>query len=131
MSANPTDLRVVSYVKGRERRLPMGATAIKQGQLVKFSSNLIVPAADNDENIRIFVALEYAAISQANGILVVPFADAVVEMAYSGTPAVGVDYGISDANTVDASNTTQLLVTVLAVNTARSTVDVIEYQIAG
>lgn len=130
MAANPTDLRVISHNASRARRLPMGATAIKPGQLVKFASNVIVPAADNDENIRIFVALEYG-VASTGTILVVPFSDAVVEMAYSGSPTVGTDYGISGPATVDASNTTQLLVTVLAVNTARSTVDVIEYQIAG
>lgn len=129
MAANPTDLRVLSYNPQRARRLPMGATAIKPGQLCKFSSNLIVPCADNDKQILMFVALEYAAISQANGILVVPFQDAIVEMAYSGSPTVGTAYGISGAATVDAADTTNLAVLVLAVNTARTTVDVMAYEL--
>lgn len=130
MAANPTDLRVLVNNPARARRLPMGATAILPGQLCKFSSNLIVPAADNDKQIRLFVALEYAKISETNGILCIPFEDAVVEMAYSGTPTVGTAYGISGPATVDASDTTNLAVLVLAVNTARTTVDVIQYDLA-
>lgn len=130
MAANPTDLRVVSYNPARARRLPMGATAIKPGQLCKFSSNVIVPAADNDKQIRFFVALEYAKISETNGILVVPFEDCVLELAYSGSPTVGTAYGISGPATVDAADTTNLAVLVVAVNTARTTVDVIQYDLA-
>lgn len=129
MAANPTDLRALAYNSSRARRLPMGATAIKPGQLCKFSSNVIVPAADNDKQIRFFVALEYG-IASTGTILVVPFEDAVVEMAYSGSPAVGVAYGISGPATVDAADTTNLAVLVLAVNTTRETVDVIQYDLA-
>ena len=129
MAANLTDLRVVSYNDKRARRLPMGATAIKPGQLCKFSSNVIVPAADNDKQIRFFVALEYG-IASTGTILVVPFEDAVVEMAYSGSPTLGTAYGISGPATVDAADTTNLAVLVLAVNTARTTVDVIQYDLA-
>jgi len=129
MPANPTDLRVVSYNDKRAIRLPMGATAIKPGQLCKFSSNVIVPAADNDKQIRFFVALGYG-IASTGTILVVPFEDAVVEMAYSGSPTVGTAYGISGPATVDAADTTNLAVLVVAVNSTRTTVNVIQYDLA-
>lgn len=129
MPVNPTDVRVKSYNANKAFRASMGATAIQCGQLCKYSSNLIVPCVDNEENVRTYVALENVAVSSTNGILVVPFADAIVELGYTGTPTEGTDYGISGPGTVDATNTTQLLVTVVKVNTARTTVDVIEYQI--
>lgn len=129
MAANPTDLRVVSYNEKRARRVPMGATAIKPGQLVKFSSNVVVPVADNDKQILMFVALEYGVVSTGSTILVVPFQDAIVEMAYSGSPAVGTAYGVSGPATVDAADTTNLAVFVVAVNTARTTVDVMAYEL--
>ncbi len=130
--ANPTDLRVKSYNNARAFRAAVGATAILPGQLCKFSSNVLVPAADNDKQIQLFVALEYGISTLHDGkTLVVPFADAVVEMAYSGTPTLGTAYGISGPATVDATDTTNDCVTVIGIDTDKGTVDVIEFQIGG
>lgn len=130
MATDFSDVGVISENKGRRRRLPVGATAIRPGDLVKFSSNVLVPAADNDENLQLFVALEYSAASNTTtGCLVVPFGDVVANFAYTGgTPTVGTAYGISDQRTVDVANTTQLMVLVTNVDTTNTVVSVIEFQ---
>ncbi len=133
MNVNPTDLAVLRYNTAKSFRAGIGPTyGLRPGALAKASSNLLVPAADNDENIRLFAVLEGAdAAATGLPLLVVPFSDAVVEMGYTGgTPTMFTDYGITDQNTVDIANTTQLMVTVVGINTARTTVDVIEYQIS-
>lgn len=129
MAVNPTDIAVKSYDRAKAFRAPVGATAMRPGTLCKFSSNLLIPAADNDKQIRLYVVLEQAD-ANATSTLVVPFADARIELGYSGTPTVGTSYGISDSQTVDAADTTNLMVTVVAVNSTRTTVDVIEYQLS-
>jgi len=114
---------------------PVGATAIKYGQLCKISSNLMVPCADNDENLGVYVALgNYPASTDANyttkDTTFINFKDALVGMEYTGgTPALGVSYGISAAGIVDVANTTQLLVTVLEYDSENSLVTVEPYQI--
>jgi len=132
MAANPTDLGVIQYNKARAFRAPVGATALRPGQLAKFSSNVLVPIVDNEENVNTFVVLEYSAASNTGiGTLVVPFADAVVAMTYTGTtPTVGTAYGVTGPATVDGDNTTQLMVLVISVNTTDTTCNVIEYQIS-
>ncbi len=107
---------------------------MRPGTLAKFSSNLLVPLAADDKQIRVYVILEQADANSTvpGGVLVVPFADCVVELGYTGgTPTVGTSYGISGPTEVDVTETTALLVTVIAVNTGRTTVDCIEYQLAG
>lgn len=132
MAVNPTDVRVLRYNQGRAFKAPIGATAMRPGSLAKFDTNVLVPLADNDENLAAYAILEQADAANTDpGVLVVPFADAVLELGYTGgTPTVGTSYGVTGPQTVDVANTTQLLVTVVAVNTARTTVDVIMYQVA-
>jgi hypothetical protein len=116
-------------------KFPVGATAIKYGQLCKISSNLMVPCADNDENLSVYVALgNYPANSDANYLAgettFVSLRDALVGMEYTGgTPALGVSYGISAAGVVDIANTSQPLVTVLEYDAANALVTVEGYQI--
>ncbi len=129
MAVNPTDVRVLRYNTAKAFRALIGATAMRPGALAKYSAGALIPAADNDENIRLYVILEQG--DAAARTLVVPFSDAVLEMGYTGTPTEGLDCGISDSVTVDASNVTQLMVTIVGVNTARTTVDIIEYQVGG
>lgn len=130
MPAAFADIAVRSFATHRAFRAPVGATNLRPGDLVKFSSNLLVPAADNDENIQLYSVLEGALASNTtNGALVVPFADCLMDLDYTGgTPTVGTDYGISDQRTVDVANTTQLVVTVVAVDTDRNVVTVKEFQ---
>lgn len=125
---------IVSFNNARVIEAPVGATALRQGDLCKFSSGALIPAADNDENLQLYVSLADAA-ALATKSQFVPLADAKLKMAYTGTPTLGEAYGISDQRTLDAANTTQILLTVVKVG-AEATLDagmveVIEYQIAG
>lgn len=105
---------IVSYENSRVIEAPVGATALRQGDLCKFSSGALVPCADNDENLTVWVSLADAA-AQATKSQFVPLADAKVKLSYGGSPTVGEAYGISDQRTLDATNTTQLLLTVTKV----------------
>ncbi len=120
-----------SYENSRVIEAIVGATAIRPGDIVKFDTAVLIPATDNDENGVFFVALGYGAIGAK--IAVVPLFDCKLKMAATGTPVIGVSYGISDARTLDASNTTQLLLTVTKVGTGAGLdsgfVEAIAYQI--
>lgn len=131
---NPVLAGAIGHANHLVQNVDVGATAIRKGDLVKFSSGLIIPAADNDENLRVYVALERAdalgTIALNTGCAIVPLSGAKLRMAYTGsTPTVGESYGISDQRTLDQANTTNLLLTVLAVDANQGFVDVIEYQI--
>lgn len=126
---------VVTANPHRRRQFDNGVTALRAGDLFKFSAGLTIPAADNDENLRLWVAESPADASglaaKKQGVTGVPLADAIVRMAYTGgTPVIGTDYGISDQRTVDVANVTQLVVTVVGVDTDAGTCEVIEYQIS-
>ena len=123
---------VRSYNQAKAITLPMGATAALPGDILKLASGVLDPAADNDKQGQFFVALQEAA-ANADGCLVVPLADCVLETEYdtATTPSVGVAYGISSQRELDASDTTNLLLTVISVNTTRNTVKCIEYQVSG
>jgi hypothetical protein len=97
----------------KQQSFTVGATAVVSGQILKFSSGLLVTAADNDQQGLFMIALQNAA---AGAQCVVSLdADTIFDLYYSGTatPAVGAAYGISDGKTMDPDNTTQKLVTVL------------------
>lgn len=107
--------------------LPVGATALVAGQIVKLSSNLLVTAADDDKQGQFFVTREKAA-ADATKCLVTYDANATWEMEYDSAPTVGASYGISDGRTIDVDDTTNLLVTVLKVDTDRERATVTFYQ---
>lgn len=133
---NPVLAGAIQYNKGRVRQFNAGSTAILNGDLLKFgTAGVMDPCADNDENLRVFVALTpvdaNGLASQNLGATVVPLEDAVVRIAYTGgTPVVGTSYGISDQRTLDVANTTQLLLTVVGVDTEQGFAEVIEYKIS-
>ncbi len=126
MAVNPLFRGVRSYNKGRAYRLPISATAVQYGDLLKMSSGNLVAVADNEEDVEVYVALE-SCTTGATDLLVVPFSDAVVELEESGTTTVGESYGVTGPRVVDATNTTQKLVTVLKRNTDRGTVEVKQF----
>lgn len=111
---------IMSYENSRVINALVGATAVRQGDLCKFSSGALIPCADNDENLVVYVSLADAAIGATSQF--VPLADAKIKLAYTGTPTLGEAYGISDARTLDASNTTQILLIVVKVG-AEATLD--------
>lgn len=130
MAVNPTDIAVKSYNSAKAFRAPIGATAMRPGTLAKFSSNLLVPCVATDKQIRVYVILEQADANAASA-LVCPLGDVRLELGYTGgTPTIGTSYGLSDALNILVSDVTNLLLTVTAVNSGRTTVDVIEYQLA-
>ena len=110
-------------------QFPVGATAIRYGDICKITSNLLVPAADNDKQLQFYVALESALASATNLINCVELTKCQLEIAYTGTPTVGDAFGISDARTLDAADATNYLLRVTKVNTARTTVNAVAYQI--
>jgi hypothetical protein len=133
---NPVIAGAIRYNPARVQQFDAGATAILNGDLLKFgTAGVMDPAADNDENLRVFVSLANTAAlglkSQNLGATVVPLEDAVVRIAYTGgTPVVGTSYGISDQRTLDVANTTQLLLTVVNVDTDQGFAECIEYKIS-
>lgn len=120
--ANPLNVRVVSYASHRARKLNIGATAMRRGSICKFSSGLLIPASDNEENAILWVTLQEAAAS-ATDVLCVPIQDCVMALLYTGTvptapTAIGVAYGITGPITLDFDNTTQILLTVVDIDTS-------------
>lgn len=119
--ANPLNVRVVSYNSARLWKFTVGATAMRRGSLCKFSSGLLVPLADNDENLIVWVTLNEAA-ANATEVQAVPLTDCIVALLYTGTvptapTALGVAYGVTGPITVDFDNTTQILVYPVKVDT--------------
>jgi hypothetical protein len=126
---NPVD-RGCEYDPKSAIRLPMGATAIKKYDIIKITAGLAVPAADNDKQGEFFVALENAATTDTD-VLAVPLRHAVLTIAFSGSaPTVGAAYGISDTRTLDQADTTNKLLTVLEVDSTRTTAKVMEYRLS-
>lgn len=122
--------KIISYDNNRVISATVGATALREGALVKFDTALAVPLVDNDKQIRVFVALHDAAIGAE--IALVPLADCKLRIAYTGSPAVGASYGVSDAYTLDAADATNFLLTVVKVGGDLDSgfAEVIEYQLA-
>ena len=112
---------IMSYDNARVINALVGATALRQGDLCKFSSGALIPCADNDENLVVYVSLADAALNATSQF--VPLADAKIKLAYTGSaPTLGEAYGISDCRTLDQANTTQLLLIVVKVG-AEATLD--------
>ncbi len=126
MAANVSRIRVISYNPARAFKFGIGATAMRKGSLCKFSSGLLEPLADNDENLVVWVMLQEVSASATEG-LAVPLTDCVVALKYTGTvpaapTALGVQYGVTGPITVDFDNVTQILVTALKVDTTNELV---------
>lgn len=124
MAANPVEIRVASYNSARSFKFDVGATALRRGSLCKFSSGKLVPLADNDENLIVWVTLQEAD-ANATAVLAVPFTDCIAVLTYTGTvpsPAVGVAFGVTGPITLDFDNTTQILAYVLKVDTTNTKV---------
>ncbi len=135
MAVNPVDIGVRSSHKSRQFRAAIGATAIRQGAIVKFTANLVVPAVATDVpfSTALFVAQESvdpADTAAPTDILIEPLADVINEMAYTTLPTLGTSYGLNDAYTVKTSDTTTKAVTVVKVDTVRLTAWVIGYPLA-
>ncbi len=122
--SNPT----IAYDNCDVISFPVGATAIRFGDICKVTSNLMVPAADNDKQGLFYVAVNNMDASSAKEGNFVPL-DKVkrLEIAYTGTPTRGDSFGISDQRTLDAADATNYLLTVLSIDTDRGTVDTKAY----
>lgn len=116
--------------------LPLGATACQYGDILKFSSNLLVPAAQHDKQIQFFVALENApaygdlgTVSvEGRTVTCVELIDVGrIEMAYNTAPLVGSSYALNDARTIDQSDTSDPVLTVVSLDSSRATADCIAY----
>jgi hypothetical protein len=105
-----------SYDSTRVIQATVGATTIRPGDIVKFSSGLIIPAVATDAQGVFFVAIASGAIGGL--IPIVPLQDCVLRILYSGSaPTMGSSYGILDTRTLAQTNTTQKLLTVVKVGT--------------
>ncbi len=129
MAVNPINVGVISYNDARAFKLTGGATSFRRGAIVKLTAGLLVPAVDNDENGLFFVSLQEFTTGSGQPVLVVPITDCIFRLAYTGTvptapTAIGVAYGITGPITLDFDNVTQILLTVLAVDTNKETVTV-------
>ena len=120
-----TDLSALRWDKNLTFRVPNGVNAIRPGQLFKFVNGVPTLAAATDKQLQFYVCLENADASTNTqdtnfpGFLAVPFDDCYLSMCYTGgTPVVGYAYGISDQNTVNVGDTTNLAVRVLEVYSA-------------
>lgn len=122
-----------TYDNARASEAVVGATAIRPGDLIKFSAGLMVPCAADDKQIQVFVALGYGAVGAK--IPMVPLADAKIKIAYTGSaPTIGAAYAISDQRTLDQTDTTNKLLTVVKVGSDAGldagTCEAIEYRLA-
>ena len=98
--------------------MTVGATALLSGDLVKLVAGLVVPVAADDVNIQLYVATHDAAISA--DVTVDVSQNFLKEIAYTGaTPAIGAGFGVDGPRTLDQTDTTNLLLTVLEVDTVR------------
>lgn len=120
---NPVLAGAISYTPGRVKSFNVGSTAIRKGDIIKFSSAEMVAAADNDKQGQFWVALDAApadgTTATNTGVLAVPLQDCLLRIAYSGgDPTVGEFYAISDTRTLDTTDTTNDLLQVLEYNSA-------------
>lgn len=105
------------------------STALAKDTLVEWTSNLIAGADDNDTDLVGIISKEIAstdadyAKSRLVPVRVPTEKHVVYEAPYTGSPAVGAEYGISDSTTVDAGDTSNKVFRVTKVNTARTTVE--------
>lgn len=98
------------YDERYNRAYTVGATAIKKGQLVKLTAGLLVPAAADDKQLDIFVAISDGAIGATNCVCSHDPAICFT-LKYTGAALViGTAYGIDAADTVDQTDTTNKLV---------------------
>ncbi len=105
-----------SYDNSRVIEGIIGATAVRPGDLLKFDTALLVPLADNDHQIQVYVALGYGAVGAK--LSAVPLQDIVVRIKYTGSaPTIGLTYGVSDQRTLDQADTSNKLLTVVKVGT--------------
>lgn len=112
----------ITYVKDAVIEFPIGAAALVYGQLCKVSGGLMVTAADNDQQGVFYVCLGNYAASASTGSFVPLFQVGSLEITYTGSaPTIGVSYGISDGVTLDQANVTQLLLTVISVDSTKTT----------
>lgn len=105
-----------------DRRLKTALTAFDKNFLVEFASGVINPSDDNDITVHGIILEDVAstdsdyATTGANGgkqILVLQPGDEV-EIDFSGAAvSAGIAYGISNAYTIDASDTTNKVATVI------------------
>lgn len=108
--------------------MTVGATALLSGDLVKVVAGLVVPVAADDVNISLYVALHDAAIGAQVAVDISQ--NFVKEIAYTpATPAIGASFGVNGPRTLDQSDTTNLLLTVLEVDTVRVVALVTPYSI--
>lgn len=110
----------------------VGATAVVRGQLVKYSSGLLVTLAADDKQLDAMVCLANGAVGDS--ILVIPLVHVdEFEMATTGTFAsfvVGTAYGISDGLTLDQAEVTAKLLIVTSLDSDLSTAMVRPYLLA-
>lgn len=119
--------RNVIVVKGNGRPavlkqyLKTASTAFDKNSLVEFASGVINPSDDNDTTVFGVIQQEVAstdsdyATTGSNGGKLVELIQPgdEVEMAFSGgAVTVGTTYGISNAYTIDATDTTNKVITV-------------------
>ncbi len=106
-----------TYENSRVIEAVTGATALRPGDIVKFDTGVLVPAVADDKQGTFFVALGYAAVGAK--VSAVPLNDVVLRIAYTGVaPTMGLSYAISDARTLDQTDTTNKLLTVVKVGTS-------------
>ncbi len=92
------------------------------GDPLVWSTGKLIKKTGGTNTVKIKYLAEHAAVLN-DSIYVVPLtADCIVEAPYAGTaPTVGGQYGIDTDLKVDSSNTTQVMVEVISVDTTAGT----------
>lgn len=93
------------------------STAYDANSLVKFTSGKLAPSADNDTQVVAIIKKEIASTDATTDEQIVDILQSgdIVEMDTTAALTVGVSYGISNAYTVDQSDTTNKVFTCLKV----------------
>lgn len=126
----PTPLyKTVDYDEHDVLDLPVGATNIQFGDICVITAGVLVPASADAKQLQFFVALENALANATNNIKAVELTQCRLEIVYTAAPTIGLAYGIDDARTLDQSDTTNKLLTVVKVHSDRATAEVVAYKL--
>ncbi len=99
--------------------ITVGATALQSGDLCKIVAALVVPLAADDDDLTVIVATHDALVSAQ--VTCDVGKDWLKEIPYTGgTPTVGASYAVNGPRELDVTNTTNIVVTVWQVDTARA-----------
>lgn len=131
MAANPVDIGMIKNLSGaRKISGTVGASTLKVGLLCKVTAGLFVTVAADDvpTTDKFYVCTQNAAASAT--AVFVPFSDVLVAMAYTAAPTVGVAYGVNDGSTLDQSDTTNLAVVAVEVDTDLEVAWVIQHNLS-